>query len=536
MELRSEFKSSFVKSDTALEAANVCYKEMLYACPWVDSHFVSLYIDNQERYDELEGFRVKSFLLAQQIEPQGLDEPGSGFTVFQEKIIQALNDVPVSNSISQNICLAACMFNLIVILESIARAELQAVGKWRPKKLGPLNCADNNDDPILYFRENRTILDQMYGRDEDDEYFRAPSLSARIGEQFSILQFVQRNDLVRDAGIPVIRALDLPECQWEHTFQDKKIKIASIPGLGAQSFSAYDFDTGLPFPDGKRPTGSFYIGYPMLPNTDIFESLIHNLDLALQNGANIVVFPEYLMSEDMRGALSEHLKNLPNDDKACLLAVFAGTTYEMDTNAKTGNNILYLLDRDGNELGKYYKFSPFRTLQGRYHRKTTYSESPNLERNSMYSNHELLSNRGYKCTLLDIDGIGRVLPGICRDVIDCEYTEVLCNIFKPSLLIVPACSPSVVSFLSHFRAFAETIHASALLCNYCGIVNNSSGAKRKIGSFTYPAKSGSAMRGKTIHIYRTQLCKMNCRGSEGGCVKLIEIDFSTAGKLTCTGS
>lgn len=65
------------------------------------------------------------------------------------------------------------------------------------------------------------------------------------------------------------------------------------------------------------------------------------------------------------------------------------------------------------------------------------------KRRQYCENCEILSDPGEECILIDIDGIGRVLPAICRDVIDGDFTLRLANLFMPSFLMVPAWSRAI---------------------------------------------------------------------------------------------
>ena len=82
------------------------------------------------------------------------------------------------------------------------------------------------------------------------------------------------------------------------------------------------------------------------------------LDLAIQKGANIFIFPEFIMSERMRDAVQTYLRQMQYDKKKRLILVLAGTCYHWDGKSR-GNNILHIFNANGMEVGRYYKYSPF---------------------------------------------------------------------------------------------------------------------------------------------------------------------------------
>jgi hypothetical protein len=232
---------------------------------------------------------------------------------------------------------------------------------------------------------------------------------------------------------------------------------------------------------------------------------------------DIVVFPEFVMSPDMLDAIQIHLRESRNRHNKRLKFVFAGTTYLKD-NEGNFNNVLHILKEDGTKLPyTYYKNSPF----------VKYDDTERYIDSNQILSCERITNPGKECVLLDIEGFGRILPSICRDFIDGEYTNALAHIFKPELILIPAWSESVNSFLTEMCSFANNIHSSSILCNCCNAVDKN---KTKIGACIIPEKKESIVNSSPKYFYRSRGCYANCE-SQGGCVFILTIEFGGSSLL-----
>ena len=553
MRVRDEFTTAFLKADDTWEAAAVCYKELLEYCPTADSRFVAAYIDSQVRYQEIEVFRTSVMALSTRIDAIDTQTLPISFYGFLQQTLDELCNMSVPSGLDEQLCGAVCMFHLIAICDSISQNDEEEIGHDRPSKLGPLNPTDEPGQFFVYISERNSILDNVYGHGRDS--FRSPSESTRIGDQFTMFQFIMARDLVYGAGTPVIRSVNLTEAAYSRIITSKKLLLASVPGIGSshiefcniedeKEYSGSQSQNGVSpaqseprslVVDDRLPCVNFFVKYPQSQQQSATQAMLQCLDTAVRSGANLIVLPEYMLGQEQLEAVRAYLYSLPYSEKPHLLAVFAGSSYVVD-DKKHHNNITYIFDRNGQELGKYYKYSPYREFQSEYLRHRVPHPDPAIQQSGRYKCHEILTDKGNECTLLDIDGIGRVLPAICRDVIDREYTEILCKLFRPSLVVAPAYSSSVHSFITHFKSYAETLHISSLLCNACQAVenckNDAQEGVRQIGSFIYPTKDDTEMKGSVLDIERTSSCQRNCTSS-CGCVQMIEIDFSVENMLSC---
>ena len=145
------------------------------------------------------------------------------------------------------------------------------------------------------------------------------------------------------------------------------------------------------------------------------------MNLAMHQKVNVVVFPEFMISE----RVLEHLKcYLAEHRMRDLLFVVAGSGWF------DNNNISRILDHKGNQLAVTYKSNGFR------------QDGDND--NSKWS--EALQDPGKIIQILDYEGVGRISNLICRDVYDERYNAVVnivSDLFEPHFFFVPAWSKSI---------------------------------------------------------------------------------------------
>ncbi len=235
------------------------------------------------------------------------------------------------------------------------------------------------------------------------------------------------------------------------------------------------------------------------------------LKQAIENGANIIIFPEFVMSPGMRKAVEDYLKQTMHKE---VVAVFAGTTFERERRDKM-NNVMHIYNGRGVEIGKYYKYSFYNETNDREEAEC------NLLR---YKLIEYLTDPGQECTLFSVQNIGLILPSVCRDIIEGVYTDYLAKLFQPDLIVIPAWSKSAESFTVPMRHYADTLHATSVLCNCCnalqyGKINRIGG--KKISAACVPKKNKSVMEadfyddagdGRTCHAY---YCGHKCNNGNG---------------------
>lgn len=274
---------------------------------------------------------------------------------------------------------------------------------------------------------------------------------------------------------------------------EKKLKIAVIPFNG---FQITDFK--------YKAGGLFEVRYTEEYHELYLKRALSLLEKAVEQGANIVLFPEYVCSPKIQEGVRDYLREKYRETSGQpgeLLFVVAGTGWEKESS----NNILRIYDRAGNELGAYYKFTKFRNDKG----------------------VENLRNPGKRSTIVYAEGIGMFMPAICRDISDGKEIEDLVRVFKPFCMLVPAWSPSMVrGFEKQFERLVAETYGCAVLCNACEPMVTNGTKRQRCGLFAVSAKKEdkSKIEGKCTYLVRERGCEKKC--AKEGCVFLLDLDFS----------
>lgn len=243
-------------------------------------------------------------------------------------------------------------------------------------------------------------------------------------------------------------------------------------------------------------------------------AVIDALETCIRAGCQIVVFPEVVISAGIRKAIVEYLENSSHRHRPQL--VVAGSSWEPGKNS--GDNISYLFDGYGHEMGRYYKVSPYGSFEDADHIAFV----------------EGLDSPGKECTIIDVKGIGRVLPSICKDLVsDTRYTLDLARDFAPNLVCAPALSPSMdTGFSTPVNILSERSLSITVVCNQCGCMKERRGQDvivSMVGGPLKSAESSSRTRCLPLHIVRNDQCRRDClsKNDEMGsasCVRIIDID------------
>ncbi|MCM1500264.1 MAG: hypothetical protein NC124_17515 [Clostridium sp.] len=374
--------------------------------------------------------------------------------------------------------------DLSVIFGLLFAIDCAAFGwdKYRIKsKWGPLDSGDGSY--AVYFWGKQSYMEQV------KEYIhREQTHESGFLDFIENFRFIKRRGWLVKGEMPEVIVLK------PANVKSLQIRIASI----------------LP---GKRTTIRFVplkgstiqVDYREERQKEIADNIILQMKRALEVGVNIIILPEFIVSANTLAQIRKQLylwrkQGMGNISE--LVAVFAGST----TDNPRGDNVMNVLDSWGKIIGQYYKYSPYVKKR---------------KDGTGYEQCEYLKNRGKKCPILFVQGVGSFLPAICRDVIDDKYTSALVEIFMPLFLMVSAWSPSVQSFRKHFREFAEKYYTSAVLCNACDAVSNQS-QNAPVGLISAIAKPRTTAVGK-IYCCRRDNCRKTC---EQGCSFIISYDFS----------
>ncbi len=404
-----------------------------------------------------------------------------------ENLKETVNEMTEFGDENKN--LAAAFMSVLMGIDLYVQ-ERNASGIRFPSD-GPLNQTERADT-LVYIKSRGSLIDTM----KNGYNFRKDVNSGGVRDVLSALLMVKKSDFGATCGYPQIRPLYIHDGRdglKSRLKRSKTIKIALIPDQFPRKFE---------FDEKSTPGSTFRISYASAQDEDI-DLHCRLMEEAIKEGANLIIFPEFFISMDILDGMKRWLKEQRKESwmrESSLIAVFAGTTWH-----DSDNNVMHLLDWEGEEMGTYYKYSPFTQLPSKAGESDTYNMC------------ELLTTPGKKCTLLDVEIVGRILPSICRDVIDGLYTEYLVKEFTPFLLLTSAYSGSVASFKRHYSSYASRYYVTSVLCNACDAVNGS-----KLNLCTVPMKDSSEMQAYTREVMRCGGKPSECSGS---CYIFLEVNY-----------
>ena len=370
--------------------------------------------------------------------------------------------------------------------------ERKAAG-YRFSSRGPLNNPDNANS-LVYLKKPEPLQTAL----ADACRFRTPVEPVNISSVLKILTFLKKADCFPECGYPQIKQLPVHEGRkrvYRNLKNTRSVKAAVFPDSVPKPF---EFDTE------STAGSSFRVDYSKDSAAKEADKYCNWIRFAVQAGAHFIIFPEFYMQPDTLRQIQEWMRSQKKErwmKNSSLLAVFAGSSWEKDD-----NNVMHILDWCGEELGCYYKYSPFVSLPS----------AAGSER--LVQMCERLTAPGKKSMLLDIDIVGRCLPAICRDVIDGRYTEHLVQNFQPFLLFVSAYSPSVASFKRHFSHYSSWVYTTCVLCNACDAVQK----KSSLGLCSVPQKKSTEMSSQIKEIRK---CNQETASCPDSCCIFLQLDY-----------
>jgi predicted amidohydrolase len=226
----------------------------------------------------------------------------------------------------------------------------------------------------------------------------------------------------------------------------------------------------------------------------IRERYFRNLEHAVRQDPDIVIFPEMCLTVEILQSIVPFIKSLNiNRD----MIIVAGTIWNEESNH------LYVFDEYGTQLLTQAKMSRYiaKGKDGIFRQEGI--QIPNSDR---------LVN------LLDIPSLGRFAFFICKDIME-EDVLMFLKQMQVNVLIVPAYTQSY-DVLSRVKDLVASFHMIVVLANACGAVGN----KRKpLGHVLLPTTTGSKREIRQIEITRSESICEDCITQCGGIVHKIDL-------------
>lgn len=357
-------------------------------------------------------------------------------------------------------------------------------------KFSPLNnyC---KDFCLIYIHSNLSIMDKII----DEKNYADTIHKNEIRSYFKHIIILETCELPRNYGIPNLITLQKNETNLQKILDTKKVKVALIPTMCEKWF---DFHI--------RQGASFEIKYDNHALEAVVDRVISLLKWAIECKANIIVFPEYICSEEIQIKISETLSEFSGTEPEKLKDLFfvvAGSAWTKDS-----NNVSYIYDEDGLLLGKVYKYSAY----------------DNHKNGIKYV--ERLQDPGKEITLIKVPGFGIFQTEICRNVSENEFCLRLAKVFDTQFLLITAWSSSVnIGFKKQIDAIVSSNHKTCtVMSNSCAAFSDCEDFRTQLGIVAAPQKNKSLIEANYENIIRDrQQCIDSC---ENGCIFEINFDFN----------
>lgn len=483
MDLLYDIDKCINEADNIFDLIANCFDLL---CSHITNHalFIGQYIDQSQdsttnpNIENLNYFSEKIIKILDNYSP-------SKYADVQKEIIQLINNFDLIDFMDDQKNHDTIIY---CILCAIDAAAMEWDRKWLTSSFGPLNKKPNARYKV-YFHTHRTIHS-----DYIDQIGRTRTHPSTFFEQFQSFRFIDSGRWKENINIPYIKYLPgnyIKKKPADTLNPDLKLKIAVIPVSCNKNF------------DFELVTGStFRVDYSKNDQTAAAETIIKSIEKALLAQCNIIVLPEYTISPIIHKAIQETIRkhSLKNCNGNTLFAVFEGSTWTDDD-----NNVMRILDPFGDEIGRYYKYSPYTKLNTTKHG---------------FNYVEGLTTPGKQCDMLALEDLGLFLPAICRDVIDGEYTAEIAKALFPTFIVISAWSASVASFKSKEKEFANKYFTSSIFANSCSSVDIN---QDTICNGCIVSKENTIAGSYVCNLDRSN-CTATCNADP--CVFIMEYDFT----------
>lgn len=301
--------------------------------------------------------------------------------------------------------------------------------------LGPLNETEI-ESVGLYLRSANHFI---------DDFFCDCSISSgldygSLNEQLTAIMFFRKeNGYALPQIIPSRSSRALVE-----TTRSIKVAVAPIRGdeipfadeLHGYSDICFEYKSGSAF--GCRYSNEYALRFDRHLTTII--------DKTVNAGCVILILPEFIVTDEVTEMLRQILSDA--DNLGALQLVVAGSWW----NPMERNNVGTLVLAKGKRVHYFDKYAPYI----KFGPKGNYTE--------------ILERSEKRTVLVDVPGIGLVLPQICRDFAESEKrAEKLAKEFHPAMVLVPSWSNSIhKAFESSLSGMSQRHDAVCVIANACG--------------------------------------------------------------------
>lgn len=349
----------------------------------------------------------------------------------------------------------------------------------------------NNESILIYPRMQRTLIDEIsdnlekYEKKELNK--RKGGLRKRVDIDTNGINKALNNYIIIEKGDLKQYKIDL------HMLQDggllaKQVLEKNYLDLLIFPFDDRNIDKVMKIENREK---TFRInGYR--PEAKLQGRYIQLIERAISGDADIVVFPEMYLSQEMIESAIHKLSSIKTGRS---MLIIMGTWW------KDNANVCFICNHRGKIIIKQHKQSPF-IYKGR---------------------EEDLQNKEKMLHFLDIDEIGRFAFGVCKDIDNDAIVQKMKTVMS-DIYIFPAFSPSL-NVLRTAEGIAKSHNGITVFANACaGLCDEKKdrvdvGDKKEVGFITIPCKNKNDSGVKSCHYSIDHQCN-GCDGCTGKQIRI----------------
>lgn len=351
----------------------------------------------------------------------------------------------------------------------------------------------NNNRVLIYPKMQKTLIDEMSGSLE--KYEKKVLKKKRGGLRKT--RDIDTNGINKTlSNYIIVERTDLKQYNVNiHMLQDGDLFAKQVLGKKHLDIIVFPFDDRNieDIMDIEINEKTFCLrGHKQ--ESELSRRYMQLIERAVNSNADIVVFPEMYLSQNMIDNVIKKLRHMRTERS---MIIIMGTLWENES------NICFICDHRGKLIIKQHKQSPF-DFKGK---------------------HEDLKNKEEILHFMDIDGIGRFAFGVCKDIDNDRILDIM-KVVASNIYIFPAFSSSL-NVKRTADGIATGYNGITIFANACAALCDEDSHRvdlkeiKNVGFITIPCKYKNDSGVKDYYYSYERNCN-GCDACEG---KRISINF-----------
>lgn len=351
---------------------------------------------------------------------------------------------------------------------------------------------EDNADVLIYPKMQRTVIHEI---SDNLENYEKKQMNKRRGGLRKRKDIDTNGINKRLNNYIIIERCDMKEYDINlHILQDGGVFSKQVLDKQCLDILIFPFDDNNIENVMNIEMGERFFDLKGYKKEDEFcDRYIELITYAMQYEADIVIFPEMYLSMNIVDKVSEKIKSMKIRKN---MIIVIGTLWENKT------NICFICNHRGKIIIRQHKQSPF-LYKGK---------------------DENLANKEKILHFLDIDAIGRLAFGVCKDIdnerILQKMKALMCDVY-----IFPAFSPSL-NIIRTAEELAKSYNGITVFANACAAMCNEKkdridvSKEKKVGFVTIPCKYEDKSGVKSYYYCYNNDCN-SCNCCKGKKIKIL---------------